>query len=224
MANNEVRYLVFPSEIHTYIYCPRYYFFEKHLLRRPSIKERLRMFLGTLFHLIKGFKDRIKGYSVESTISTIIGKVMIVGRPDSFKLRDNTLEIIERKSGKGPKTSAWLSDLLQASAYAFVLAREKEEIRDIQITIEYRNKNFNYSFTSDLADLVLKAVEDIILVKYYGIVPIALRGNKCKKCPFKELCDLLDEDEDVKKVRDKLMEPGTWILDIISNKEKKNNL
>ncbi len=217
---DNIKYIVFPSEVHTFVYCPRYYFFERYMPRRLRLRERFRLVLGKIFHILKGVKDRLSGYSVESTIYTVVGNVKIFGRPDSFKVKEDQLEVIERKSGKGPRDGAWLSDLLQASTYAFILSNANDKIRSATVVVEYRNRRARFEFNSDLADLVLKALEDLILVKYYGILPAANRGRRCEICPYREICRVLDVDLDDKKFEE-LFEPGSWVkqMNIIPSKD-----
>lgn len=208
---NEKEYVILPSELHSFVYCPRYYFFERFIPHKRTFGERLRLFLGRLFHIFHGFFDRLKGYSVENPFIVSIGKVKIVGRPDSYVINNNYLEVIERKSGKAPKRGAWLSDLVQASTYAFAISFNAERSLNTKIKIKYRNKTVTYDFNSDLVNIVLKVIEDLILVKYYGVLPAANRGRRCEKCPFKEFCALLEEDPSLNKLRENLLEPGDWI-------------
>ena len=208
---NKKEYIVLPSELHSFVYCPRYYFFERFMSHKRTLAEKLRLFLGRFFHMIHGFFDKFRGYSVENPIVVSIGKVKIVGRPDSYAVKNDYLEVIERKSGKAPRRGAWLSDVIQASTYAFALSFSTERSLSTKIKIQYRNRTVTYDFNSDLVNIVLKVIEDLILVKYYGILPAANRGKRCEKCPFKEFCTLLEEDPSLNELRENLLEPGSWI-------------
>ncbi len=213
MKNNAGKneYIVLPSELHSFIYCPRYYFFERYMPHKLSLKEKIRLVLGRIFHMFYGLLDKFRGYSVESPIVVSVGNVKIVGRPDSYRIDRNYLEVIERKSGRGPRRGAWLSDVVQASTYAFALSYSIQENITAKVIIRYRNRAVSYAFDSDLANTVLKAIEDLILVKYYGILPASNPGKRCEKCPFKKLCDLLEKDPILKDFRENLLEPGDWI-------------
>lgn len=215
MENNinesEKEYIVLPSELHSFVYCPRYYFFERFMPHKRTLAERLRLFLGRLFHIFHGLFDKFRGYNVENPIVVSIGKVKIVGRPDSYMIKNDYLEVIERKSGKAPRRGAWLSDVVQASTYAFALSFNSERDLSTKIKIQYRNKTVTYDFNSDLVNIVLKVIEDLILVKYYGILPAANKGKRCEKCPFREFCTLLEEDPSLNELRENLLEPGGWI-------------
>lgn len=201
-------YKVTPSEVHKFVFCPRQYFFELHLPRRRGLREALRLLLGRLFHVAKGLSSRMSGYSVERRVETLIGNVRLVGRADAVKREDGVVEVIERKSGRAPRRGAWASDVLQAAIYALILIRE-EGASEARIKIEYRDKAHSYVLDEDLAAMASRVLDDLILVKYYGIVPYPRRGPKrCASCPFRDVCEKLDEK--LKPPGD-IVEPGSWL-------------
>ncbi|MDP8003494.1 MAG: CRISPR-associated protein Cas4 [Caldisphaera sp.] len=205
---NKEKAIIYPSEIHSYFYCPRVFFFEKHLKKKPSLMNRFRLFLGTLFHLSFRIRDVIKRYSYEIPLETDLGNVKIRGRPDAFKIDNELAYIIERKSSKSPYKGAWISDIMQATAYGIIITREKQ-LSQAKIEIRYPNDKRYFLMDSKLTSLVLKGIDDMILIKYYGILPYAKRGNRCKTCPYRDECFMLDEDMD--DYKNDLFENGSWI-------------
>ncbi len=209
MSNRRI--VVYPSELHEYAYCPRYYFFHTHIGRKPTLREKIRMFIGKLFHFVKGVPDLLRGRRVEETIEVSIGSgVVLRGRPDSYEVRtDREVLVIERKSGRGPKKGVWVSDSSQASAYAFMLARLLG-VSNASIRIEYATKSRSSKLDEEKITRLLKLIDEIILVREHGIVPYPKRGpRKCARCPFKDICDELDREE-----IEELYEPGYWLKEI----------
>lgn len=198
---------VYPSEIHEYAYCPRYYFFKAHLGRRLGIRERLRLLLGRLFHAVKGVPDRLHGRVVEERIEVEVGSnIVLRGRPDSYEVRGGEILVIERKSGRGPSRGVWISDSAQASAYAFMLARLLGA-RSASIRIEYLHGGRTARLDEGKVSTLLRLIDEIVLVREHGVVPHAKRSpGKCVKCPFKDVCDQLDEG-----LGEAIEEPGVWL-------------
>ncbi|MCE4609858.1 MAG: CRISPR-associated protein Cas4 [Desulfurococcales archaeon] len=206
--NKEDLITIFPSEIHTFAYCPRKYFFSIHIPYKHPLSARVRMFMGTIFHLIKGFFSKRKGYSVEEKIEYRVGNVKLRGRPDAYRVTGNSIEIIERKSGKGPRKGVWLSDSLQATAYGLMLRRNNERV---VLRIEYRTAKRISELDSEKIGLLFRVIDDIVLVKKYGIVPYGdRRPAKCSKCPFKELCEALERFEQDIGIEN-MYQPGEYI-------------
>ncbi|MEB3774900.1 MAG: CRISPR-associated protein Cas4 [Desulfurococcales archaeon] len=202
-----IRITIYPSEIHEYAYCPRQYFFKKYLKAEPGLTTRLRLLLGRLFHLVNGVMDRIRGMRVEETREAIIGDVRLRGRPDSYKIEDDVIRLIERKSGRKPRRGAWISDVMQATAYTLILS-QTANARSAVLEIHYRDGVRIVKLNEDLISGLLKAIDEVAMVKQYGIVPKALRSErKCSKCPFREECTALDEDLGDTAI----YEPGEWL-------------
>ncbi len=205
---SSAKYKVTPSEVHKFVYCPRQYFFEHHLSRTMSLREQVRLFLGKLFHIIKSLTSKMRGYSVEEKVVAFVGNIKIVGRADALKLEGEAAEVIERKSGKAPRKGAWASDVLQAAIYALTLIRSGS-VSKARIKIEYRNKAHSYVFNEDLAAMALRVIDDLILVKYHGLVPYPRRGpRRCTKCPFRSACEELDKSLEAPG---EVLEPGSWL-------------
>ena len=203
-----LRPVVKPSEVHTYAYCPRLYFFEIHSGRHRGPRERLRMLLGAILHRVLGVALRLRGYRVEEPLSAELGGVRVVGRADAVRIEDGAVSVVERKSGRAPRRGAWASDVLQAAVYA-ILALRAEGASRATLRLEYRNGSRVYELGDDLVSAALRAVDEVVLVKYHGIVPYANRGpRRCARCPFRGPCEELDRGlEDVGEV----YEPGAWL-------------
>ncbi len=145
-------------------------------------------------------------------METVIGNVRLRGRPDSYKIIDDKLVIVERKSSRKPKQGAWISDLMQATAYSIILLnRNKERVRDIELEMHYRGGIHKYRVDTDSIHMLLKILDDIIEVKKHGILPVALRSErKCNKCPFREVCYMIDSSNPVNT--EELYETGFWLV------------
>ncbi len=208
--------VVTPSELRTFIYCPRLYFFERHLGRERGLRERLRLLLGRLFHALKGSLDRLRGYRVEEPFEAELGGVVLRGRPDSYRLDGDVLVVVERKSGRAPRRGVWESDLVQAAAYALGLrASGRASWSNARLVLEYRDARREVELGSEVVALLLRAIDDLILVKEYGIVPAARRSRgRCSRCPFRLLCEELDRALPLPEPGE---EPGSWTVGLGNN-------
>ncbi len=203
MASGKI--VVRPSEIHEFVYCPRLFFFDYYLGRERRLGERLRLLLGRLYHALLGLPDRIRGRLVEDTLEVDLGKVVIRGRPDAYSLGDDRALVVERKSSKPPRRGVWSSDSAQALTYAFMLARLHGV--EVEASVEYPTRKARTRLDEEKINLIMKIIDDIVLVKAYGIVPKALRSpGKCGRCPFRDICEALDRGLDVE-----VYEPGDWL-------------
>ncbi len=205
--DKEEKLVVFPSEIHKFAYCPRQYFFSLYIPMKPPLLRRLRMLLGTLYHMIKGWVSARKGYRVEERVEKDLGRIRLRGRPDSYRREDGRLEIIERKSGAGPRKGVWMSDMLQVTAYGLMLHSGEDEVI---LKVEYRSARRISRLDSDKIALLTRIIDDIVLVKKYGIVPYANKSPKrCAKCPYRALCEELDRALPAEE----LYEPGRIVAE-----------
>jgi len=205
-SNKEDKIIVYPSEIHSFAYCPRKYFFNLYMPVERSFRERLRLLAGTIFHALMRVRDRLRGYRSEERITLDLGSVLLVGRPDSYKSDESGVTIIERKSGSGPRSGAWISDALQAAAYGLMLRGDNGEVK---LLVEYRGRRRGSVLDEDKLGLLFRIIDDIVLVKKYGIVPYPKRSPaRCAKCPFRDVCNELDEKLDC---RDEVYEPGSYL-------------
>ncbi len=210
MPGEARKIIVYPSELHEYTYCPRYYFFHVHMGRRLTIKEKVRLLLGRIYHGIKGIPDRVRGRILEDRIEVTVGSnIVLRGRPDSYEVKGDEILVIERKSGKGPSKGVWVSDSAQASAYAFMLARLLG-VKNASIRIEYLYRSRASRLDEEKVTMLLRLIDEIVMVREHGILPYAKRSpRKCAKCPFRDACFQLDVEEE--EVGGELYEPGSWL-------------
>lgn len=203
------KHVVSASEIRLYAYCPRLYFFNVHVGTRRSLGELARLTLGRLAHIVYGIIARLRGYKAEELVEADLGTVIVRGRPDYYTTRGKITFIVELKTGKGPRVGAWISDILQVAAYALILARRGDGGRIVGI-IRYRGSMHVFNVRSEHIALLLRVIDEIKLVKEYGIVPYPLRNpRKCSKCAYRVECFLADRG-----LSEDLEEPGAWLNSI----------
>jgi len=192
MDEKKRQIIIYPSEIHKFAYCPRQYFFAIYMPLPLPLKKRARMLLGRLYHAILGWFSRRRGYVTEELFEKQLGSVILRGRPDAYRRNGDVLEIVERKSGSGPRRGVWISDMLQATAYGVMLRRSNERVL---LRVEYRSGSRLSELDSEKIGILIKIIDDIVLVKKYGIVPYANRSpRRCATCPYKDLCEQLDKE------------------------------
>jgi CRISPR-associated exonuclease Cas4 len=197
--------IVRASEVRLYTYCPRLYFFETHVRVGKPLRVMVRMLLGRLLHVALGVLARLRGYRVEELLEADLGGVRLRGRPDYFKVRGSTAVVVEFKSGRGPKSGAWLSDVMQVAAYALILLRLGYP--RVLGFVRYRGSIHALRITGEHVAMLLKLIDEIVLVKRYGIVPYPLRSyRKCLACTYKVECFTMDRGLGLD-----LEEPGSWL-------------
>lgn len=191
-----------PSELRTYFYCPRLYFFEQHVKRRRGLAAELRLLLGSLAHLASSIIARLFGRRAEEEVEAELGQYLLRGRIDQLELSGRSAKITELKTSSAPSQGAWTSDYMQALAYALMLSMTRG-VEDVKIEIRYRNGRAELEPRSEHVAHLLRAVEEAALVKYYGILPFANRSRKCASCRYREECEELGDDE-----------LGSWIAEL----------
>ncbi|MEM1927265.1 MAG: CRISPR-associated protein Cas4 [Acidilobaceae archaeon] len=202
--------VVNPSEIRLYAYCPRLLFFREHLGARRSLALELRALIGRLYHIILGFIALLRGFKVELSLEEKLGSVVLRGRPDYYRIEEERAEVVEAKSSRGPPEGVWLSDLLQVTAYGFILARRGA--RRVDLVVRYADGARRLELTPELSVMMLKSVDDIVMVKKHGVLPVALRSEaKCEKCLYREECYSIDENLEAEGDLD---EPGEWLKNV----------
>lgn len=153
------------------------YFFERHLGKETTLYQRIRMFLGRIWHaLLEALEEE-----AEVEVRGELAGTEVVGKADVVK-EDAVVEI---KSGDGPSDGAWYGDYLQASIYAALLGRKK-------VIIKYRNGE--RTFEVDLEEL--ERVLELFKLVAEGYLPPPKRSKWCSKCPYKDLCDALGDGWD----------------------------
>lgn len=211
-GKGQLRITVYPSEVHEYAYCPRHYFFTLYTRPPRGILERLRLLAGRIFHAIHGLGDRVRGYHVEETVEAEVGGVRLRGRPDSYTIEGGELTVVERKSGRRPRRGVWASDAMQATAYTVILGSGRG-VRRARIILHYRDGRRVIDVNEDHVAALLRIVDEIALVKGYGLMPATVPGPyKCARCKFREACEAAEAA--VSEYRDLLDEPGYWLRNV----------
>lgn len=204
--------IILPSKARSFTYCPRRYFFEAHVGREPSPRERLRMLLGTLYHALVGVIDKLlRGRRVEEPVRARLGSYLIVGRPDSYEISDGTLRVIERKSGRAPRRGVWLSDMVQAVIYVVALLRSGVDAYRGVVELSYAHGGTRiFQVDEDQISIALRVLHDMAMADE-GVVPAALPSpGKCAICPFRVECEALDRELGPPDGGE-LYEPGAWL-------------
>ncbi len=197
--------IVRPSELRTYAYCPRLYFFETHIALKRGFREKLRLALGRVSHIVIEFIARIRGYNVEEPMEADLGKVLLKGRPDYYKVIHGRAIVFEIKTSRGPSKGIWLGDALQAIAYATILL--KRGAREAVIALDYRGSRRILRVSGDHVAMLFKTIDEVRLVKEWGVIPFPDRGlYKCLRCRYAGICYAIDRD-----VPEGLEEPGSWV-------------
>ena len=140
----------------------------------------------------------------------------IRGRTDAIKRGPDRVVVVERKSSSPPARGVWVSDALQAAAYALALRAEGVG-QPMEIDIVYPGSTRRLALSTELASMVARAIDDLVLVKEHGVVPAAKRGRRCERCPYREPCELMDQ----RLYADGLFEPGEWLkgLNVLASED-----
>ncbi len=153
---------------------------------------------------------RLRGFRVEEPLEVRLGNVVLRGRSDALALRGGAVHVVERKSGRAPRRVAWPSDILQAAAYGFMALR-LGMASDALLDIRYRDASYTYRLDSETVSAVLRAVDDVVEIKYWGIVGYPRRSRgRCSRCPYRALCESLDR-ELAPPEEGEVYEPGEWL-------------
>ncbi|MEM2629305.1 MAG: CRISPR-associated protein Cas4 [Acidilobaceae archaeon] len=203
--------VITPSEVRTYTYCPRLYFFEVHVKLGKPLKSKIRMLLGRILHYFREIIARLRGFTVEELIEVDIGPYIMRGKPDYYRVEDGEVFIVEVKSSRGPHTGAWFSDYMQGVAYGFILSRVRRNIREVNVEIKYMRSTARIKVNSEHIALLARILDEINIIKVHGILPYPNRSQaKCNRCIYRDICFKLDEYLEVN-----IEEPGSWIRDYI---------
>jgi len=191
MKNDKI--YITPSGLHQFAFCPRQVFFDHYIKAPRPLKQRIRMLIGKLLHLIHHlFRP---GYEKEKLMQVEVPElgIVLVGKPDAFKDDGDTIFIEEFKSTKVPRApnvwgiQAWESDMVQALAYAYILKRltGKEPF----ILVRYINGVVQIPYNEGI---LMQYLEQYRKMVDYRLFPDVPRNRRCNRCPYRELCDTID--------------------------------
>lgn len=180
---------VTPSKLRTHVYCPRLTVLGD--LVAPSLRQRLRMLLGRLYHLVYEL-IWLRGFRREELLEARLGGgIVLRGRPDAYLERDDSVVVVEVKSCKGPPSGGvWMSDRVQVLAYGLLLKLAKG--KDVRLLIAYRDRVERVPMTSEALTWLFKVIEDYKRTVESSWIKDVGRGAKCDRCGLKWLCDLID--------------------------------
>ena len=195
MKNDKI--YITPSRLHQFAFCPRQVFFDHYLKVKKPLRQRIRMWIGKLLHLIHHL-FRV-GYIKEELLKVEVDEidgVVLVGKPDSYRIDGDTIILEEFKSTRLPRKPnrwylmAWESDVVQALAYAYML--QKIHGKKVFVVIRYIDEATTFEFNELLKQGLLCVIEEYKKMVDYKLFPDAVRNRRCNKCPYRELCDTID--------------------------------
>jgi len=190
--------IVTPSRLHQFAYCPRQVFFDHYIKVPRPLKQRIRMWIGKLLHFFHHL-FRV-GYIKEELLKVEVDEidgVVLVGKPDSYKIDGDTIVLEEFKSTKMPRRvnrwglMVWESDMVQALAYAYML-QKIHGCRDVHVILRYINGIATLRYNEQMKAILLQYIEEYKKMVEYKLFPETTRNNRCNKCIYKELCDKAD--------------------------------
>ena len=195
MADNQI--VVLPSTLHQFAFCPRQVFFDYYFKAPKPLSQKIRMWIGKLLHFFHHLLRR--GYVREELLKVGVDEVdgiVLVGKPDCYKVDRDTVILEEFKSSRMPKKPgrfgvlAWESDVVQTLAYAYML--QKAYGMKVFIVIRYIDGATAFDFNEFLCQELLHIIGEYKAMVEHRILPETPRSRKCSKCQYKELCDILD--------------------------------
>ena len=198
MQNSKIR--VNPSRLHQFVYCPRIVFFDHYLKVKKPLRQRIRMWIGKLLHYIHHlFRP---GYVKEELLQVEVPElgIVLVGKPDSYKVTEDAIVLEEFKSYRMPKAPnkwdllAWESDVIQAVAYAYML--NKIYGKKVMVIIRYIDGVTTFEYNELLKLGLLAVLEEYRKMVEYKLFPETKRNRKCNRCQYRELCDIVDSGVD----------------------------
>lgn len=186
--------VVYPSRLNVLGYCPRKLFFDIHAPAKPRLRVRLRLLLGKVLHALRGLAKR--GYAKEELVSAEVPElgVVLVGRPDGYRVLDDHVLLEEFKSTRMPSREnqygvrAWLGDMLQAMAYSYIL--EKKHGKPVRAFVCYLDGRVEVKLDREL---LLRYLELYKYVVGHGVLPDG-RGRCSPRCQYLGVCGLVDSE------------------------------
>jgi len=189
--------VITPSKLHQYVFCPRQVFFDHYIKAPKPLSQRIRMWIGKLLHFIHHLLK--PGYVKEELLKVEVDEidgVVLVGKPDSYKIDGDTIILEEFKSYRMPRKPnrwdliAWESDVVQALAYAYML--QKIHGKKVFVIIRYIDGATSFEFNELLKLGLLCVIEEYRKMVEYKILPDTHRNRRCLRCPYREFCDMMD--------------------------------
>jgi len=186
-----------PSTLHKFVFCPRQVFFDYYLREKRPLVQRLRMLIGKILHWIHHLLKR--GYINEELNSVEVDEiegVVLVGKPDSYRVEGDTVILEEFKSSRIPRKAnrydvlAWEPDMIQACAYAYML--KKKYGRSVFVIIRYLDGATTFEYNDFMESCLLSVLEKYKKMVEGKILYDVHRTRKCNKCIYRNLCDKID--------------------------------
>ena len=174
-----------PSSLGEFAFCPQKFYYKKTLRKRESLKRIILKLIGKIMHLLY----RKRGFEREKLMSAEIGDVVLIGKPDMFRVEEDFVEVVELKVKKMPKKAnehglrIWNSDLVQVLAYGLML--EKIYGRGVRLKIKYVDGEVEVPFMKDVA---FEYINEYVDVFKNGKEPRKIRDGRCKRCEYREIC------------------------------------
>jgi len=188
--------VVTPSKLHQFVFCGRQVWFDYYLQFKKPLKQRIRMFIGKILHYIHHL-FRLD-YEKEKLLSVEIPEldVVLIGKPDSYKVSDNVIYIEEFKSTRQPRSlnrwglQVWESDMVQSVAYAYIL--HKLYGKPVTISVRYIDNSVTFSYDEKMETILMLYIEQYKKMIETKILPDVSRNKRCNSCIYKEICDTID--------------------------------
>jgi len=186
------RVVVRPSDLNSFVYCPRRSYIDYYLGMHRTLIQRFKMLLGKFIHIL--YRLFRSGFIREELFKVdVYGlDVILVGRPDAYKIHDGYMVLEELKTGRSPKrylhgVRVWLSDLIQVLAYAYMLSRMYNPGKII-VRVVYRDHNDTFQYNIAYENLLFCYLERYKRLVNGWVPPPLNHPGKCSKCRYKEIC------------------------------------
>jgi len=190
--------VVTPSKLHQFTFCSRQTWFDHYIGLKKPLKMRIRMFIGRILHYIHhlfkiGYeKERLLGVDIPDL------NVLLVGKPDSYKVSDDVIYVEEFKSTRSPKglnrfgLGIWESDFIQTLSYAYILYKLYR--KPVIATVRYIDTAITFQYDDKMEAYLLWYIDQYRKMVETGVLPDVYRGKRCSSCIYKEICDIIDSE------------------------------
>jgi len=193
--------VVTPSKLHQFMFCARQTWFDHFIGLKKPFKQRLRMFIGKILHHIHHlFKI---GYEKEKMLGVEIPElnILLIGKPDSYKVNDDVILIEEFKSTKAPRSmnrwglQVWEPDFIQTLSYAYILY--KLYGKPVIATVRYIDTSISFQYDDKMEVYLLWYINRYRKMVESSVLPDVYRGKRCSSCIYKEICDIIDSETEM---------------------------